>query len=128
MTDIEIVKAYMEIPLDRRKELRMQLKAQVRDNATATILRYVSVMNDVIGGPIDEHSREQKYVSARMVLSYVLTKKGFSNGQIGEVLMKDHSTIIYLKQLMSFDVDHNFKTSAMQLLKKYENRLKEYGI
>lgn len=128
MTEIEIVKAYMDISPERRIELKEQLKSQAKDNAKATILRYVSEMNAMMGGPIDVDSRERKFVDARMVLSFVLTKKGFTNAQIGDVLLKNHSTINYLTNAMRFDVDHNFQTSAFILLKKYENRLKEYGI
>lgn len=128
MTEIEIVKAYRNIPPVRRKELMKHLKTIDELQASSTILRYVSEMNVVIGCPIDVHSREQKFIDARMVLSYVLTKKGYSNRQIGEVLMKDHSTINHLKQTMRFDVEHKFKTSAMLLLEQFENRLKEYGI
>lgn len=128
MTDIEIVQEYMKIPPDRITAIKKQLRTQAKDNAKATILRYIEEMNVVIGCPIDVYSREQKFVDARMVLSYVLTNKGFTYAKIGAILGKDHSTIIHLKNAMEFDVDHKFKTSAFLLLEKYEKRLKEYGI
>lgn len=128
MSEMEIIKAYWEIPYKRREELRKQLKEQSRQDVHSIIRMYCNEMCILIGGHIDANSRQQKDVDARMVLAYVLTQKGFSNNQIGEVLLKDHSTIHHLSTSLKFDVEHKLKTSAALLLEKYENRLKEYGI
>lgn len=125
MSEMEIIKAYWEIPYKRREELRKQLKEQSKKNATAVIKRYCNEMCILIGEHIDANSRQQKHIDARMVLSYVLTKKGFTNAQIGEVLLKDHSTINHLSSSLRFDVDHNFKTSAFLLLEKFQKRIEQ---
>lgn len=125
MSEMEIIKAYWEIPYKRREELRKQLKEQSKKNATAVIKMYCNEMCILIGEHIDANSRQQKHIDARMVLSYVLTKKGFTNAQIGEVLLKDHSTINHLSSSLRFDVDHNFKTSAFLLLEEFQKRIEQ---
>ena len=50
--------------------------------------------------PIPYESRESLHVWARAMVAFQMCKEGYSTTEVGRQMMKDHSTIIYLRNKM----------------------------
>lgn len=50
--------------------------------------------------PIPYESRESHHVWARTMVAYQMSKEGYTTVEIGRQMMKDHSTIIHLRNKM----------------------------
>lgn len=57
-------------------------------------------MEEILGEKIPVKSRESRYVWARAMVAYQLTQEGFTTMEVGRMIGKDHSTIIYLRDRM----------------------------
>ena len=60
--------------------------------------RYVEVMNGIVGMDILDRCRLRPVVWARNMVFYQLVKDGYSQGQIGNLMGFDHSSVFHGKK------------------------------
>jgi len=82
-------------------------------------------IGEVIGEPVPVNCRVAKYVWARAMVAYQLSKEGFSTIESGLMMGKNHATIIHLRNKMqdAFDYPHAYM-DIIELWQKFQNKLK----
>lgn len=63
-------------------------------------------MKRIYGKAISYSNRDAWCVWARTMVAYQMTLEGYSSGEIGRQMEKDHSTIIYLRRKMQDALDY----------------------
>ena len=63
------------------------------------IEHYRAVIESILGKPIG-NSRKRDDVAARMCLAYQLHADGYTSGQIGKMLGRDHATVLHMIKMM----------------------------
>lgn len=128
MTDKEIVERYLLIPKEERERLQVAIEMTRREFRQTTILNYIRIMTEILGGNLILFSRKEDQVNARAVLSYVLHEHNFSEPEIGRALCKDHSMIHNYISQTKFYLSQGVNNSRIRLLNEYKNILKQYEI
>ena len=77
--------------------LKQSLRRPVDSNRGNVLLGY---MEEILGEPIKLKSGLSRFVWARTMVAYQLTQERFSTLEIGRMLGKDHTTIIYMRDKM----------------------------
>ena len=69
-------------------------------------------------------SREPMDVWARTMIAYQMLIEGYSTGEIGRQMMKDHSTIIYLRKKMEdvFAIPQAYR-DIIDIWNNFQNRI-----
>lgn len=81
-------------------------------------------MTEILGEPIPVKSRESRHVWARAMVVYQLTEEGFTTGETGGMVGKNHSTITHLKHKMRDALDYPFAyRDIIHIWKQFQNRL-----
>lgn len=104
----------LELPYKLRSELCHTLMKSIREerrrwganNSRAEILK--GYMEEILGEPYQQDSRDPIYVWARTMVSFQLGREGFTPSEIGRMLGKNHSTIIHLRHKMQDALDYAF--------------------
>lgn len=73
---------------------------------------------------ISQVSRIPSHVWARTMVSYQMIKEGYSTGEIGHQMMKDHATILYMKRKMqdALDVPSAYR-DIIDIWNKFQKRI-----
>ena len=79
------------------RSLKQSLRRPVDSNRGNVLLGY---MEEILGEPIKLKSGLSRFVWARTMVAYQLTQERFSTLEIGRMLGKDHTTIIYMRDKM----------------------------
>lgn len=81
-------------------------------------------MAEILGEPIPVKSRESRFVWARTMVAYQLTQEGFTTGEAGRMLGRDHSTIIHLRNKMQDALDYAYAyRDIVDIWKQFQNKL-----
>lgn len=128
MSETDIVKAYLNIPEEKRKQIQAQLKKEAEQEDQSRINLYLSAMAIILDGDIELKSRKRIHVDAKKVIAYFLHKKGFSEPQIGRVLKKDHSSIHLYIDEMRYALSRGMNYSLTNLYFDYLKVLEIYDI
>ena len=88
----------------------------------------LQAMADVLGEPVDIDSRRARFVWARTMIAYQLTKEGFTTSEVGEQIGRDHATVSYHNSRMQFVLDHPYAyEDIIDIWKQFQTRL-QYDI
>ena len=60
---------------------------------------YREVIESILGRPI-ENTRSRDDVAARMCLAYQLHADGYTSGQVGKMIGRDHATVLHMIKMM----------------------------
>lgn len=83
-------------------------------------------MAEIVGEPIPVKSRESRFVWARTMVAYQLTQEGFTTGEAGRMIGKDHSTITFLKQKMQDALEYAYAfQDIIDIWKQFQNKLQD---
>lgn len=104
----------LELPYKLRSELCHTLMKSIREerrcrganNSRAEVLK--GYMEEILGEPYQQDSRDPVYVWARTMVAFQLGREGFTPSEIGRMLGKNHSTIIHLRHKMQDALDYAF--------------------
>jgi hypothetical protein len=90
-------------------------------NRGQILLGYVG---DIIGEPIPAKSRKPRYVWARTMVAYQLTREGYSSIDAGWMVGKDHASVMYMKSKMEdvFAYPHIYK-DIINIWKQFQDRI-----
>lgn len=81
-------------------------------------------MAEILGEPIPHKSREPKFVWARAMVAYQLTKEGISTGEAGRMIGKDHSTIIFLRDKMQDALEYAYIfPDIIEIWKQFQKKI-----
>ena len=106
------------LSLEEKMELRDYLSASIANSHMGGFhspLRCSILLGDmaeVMGlDAIGYFSRDPMMVWARAMVAYQMIQEGYSTGEIGRQMMKDHSTIIYLRKKVqnAFDIPRAYQ-------------------
>lgn len=122
----KIMEIVRELSAKEQIELRKELVRITLDEVNPTVLdvacHYIGVMNKIVKRDVREPSRERRVVDARIILGYFLYREGLTNEKIGQLLGKDHSTVVHYRRLMADAL--SFPQTAPQLMLLYNKFLK----
>lgn len=130
MSDRDIVRLYLDIPEDVREKIKEELTKDEVLNYRKTykqmvLNKYVSAMAQLCGGKLELTSRLNPFVEARMVLAYVLSEKGYTESEIGEAMLKDHSTIHHYIANVRFNTEYGFNNNLTSLMKRFKEKVND---
>lgn len=60
---------------------------------------YKEVIESVLGRPI-QNGRKRDDVAARMCIAYQLHSDGYTSGQVGKMIGRDHATVLHMIKQM----------------------------
>lgn len=117
--------------------LSLEDKIDLRDYISASINRneclqsgircsiLLGEIGDVIGRKVDYFHRDPMDVWARAMVAYQMTLEGYSTIEIGRQMMKDHSTVIYLRNKMkdAFEIPNAYR-DILQIWNDFQKRIK----
>jgi chromosomal replication initiation ATPase DnaA len=114
---LEIVK---QLPttnqLELRKELTRMTLNEVDPSALNVASHYIGIMNGLIKDDCRRPSRERKYVNARIVLTHFMYREGLTIERIGQILGRDHSTIVHYRRVMEWVLESPKSDPRLMLL------------
>lgn len=81
---------------------------------------------EILGEPIPVKTRESRFVWARAMVAYQLTQEGFTTGEAGRMIGKDHSTIIHLRNKMKDALEYAYAfQDIIDIWKQFQNKLQD---
>ena len=133
------IKQYcLALPYWARVRLFQALKESIIDDAEAKDHRLPKILQAnrgdflldrigrVIGEPVDLHSRLARFVWARTMVGYQLTRDGMTSQQVADVIGKDRSTISYLNAKMQFVIDHPYAyEDIIDIWKRFQKQIED---
>lgn len=91
---------------DEERRLAQAIAARSKSDALAdAVIAEVAAIFDVSVVAIKGTSRLRRLVDARSVIARALLARGYTTVDIGEILCRDHSTVINLDQRLQKDHD-----------------------
>lgn len=121
----------MRLPLQEKVELRdflSGLLTSTRYGVTMTPLRcsiLLGEMATIMGKPtISYESRNPSDVWARTMVAYQMIQEGYSTTEIGNQMIKDHSTITHMKKKMqdALGLPQAYR-DILEIWDKFQNRI-----
>ena len=98
---------------------------KTNNQITSEILNLVTSIYDVSLGDIISRNRYMKTSEARFVIMYLLrTLTDYSLQEIGDIIQRDHATILYGVRKIDFFLEHNM----LSISKNSQNRIKAFLI
>jgi len=99
----ELMKRCERLPLEEKTRLRDFLTRSIEDTKgrSKSVLRgsiLLGEMGKIFGREITYFNRDSWDVWARAMVAYQMLQEGYSTGEVGRQLMKDHSTVIHLRK------------------------------
>ena len=128
MSEEDIVRMYLCIQPERRKQITEKLQREKAKEKINLLYAMIKIMTDITGKELNLKSRLRPDVDIRMVMAYALHKKGFSECEIGKALNKDHSLIHKYIDDMRFYVDRDFNSSLVKMYKEFKSKIDKYEI
>lgn len=126
MSDAEIVRAYFNIPQERRMALGKQMHQEARLDTMARLKRYADKMEEIIELPLSVRTRTRETVAPRAALAYYLYDVAkFSKSDIARAIGREFSTVHLYCEQMDFDLSHNVSNERTELLKRYIKHLED---
>ena len=107
--------------LRMRRFLDAEIATERQRLADSDFLGFVKAAADLYGVLVDNicgDSRDPAVVRARHMTCWLLRERGYTTVRIGEILRRDHSTVIYGSR--AIDTDPARKALALQLLAQEE--------
>lgn len=115
---LNLCQAIKDSLLRERKE-----KRQIHMNRGAVLLEY---MRNILGMEIPMTSRLSEFAWARTMVTYQLTKEGYSSNEIGRMIHKDHSTIIYMRNKMETALRYpNAYKDILDIWKQFQKQIQD---
>jgi hypothetical protein len=88
--------------------------------------KLLDLMGQILGEPVKLKSRESRYVWARAMVAYQMIQEGYSTFEVGKVLDKDHSSVIYLRNRMSDALAYEYAyQDIVDIWKRYQTLIKD---
>lgn len=86
----------------------------------------LDMLSEILGEPIPVKSRLTRFVWARAIVAYQLLKEGYSTLESGRMLGKDHSTIIHMRDNMSYVLKFpSMYMDVINIWKQFQNKLQD---
>lgn len=107
--------------LRMRRFIDAEIATERRRLADDDYLGYIKAAGDLYGVMVDDicgESRDPAVVRARHMTCWLLRERGYTTVRIGEILRRDHSTVIYGAR--AIDKDPARKALGLQLLAQEE--------
>lgn len=107
--------------LRMRRFIDAEIATERRRLADDDYLGYIKAAGDLYGVMVDDicgESRDPAVVRARHMTCWLLRERGYTTVRIGEILRRDHSTVIYGSR--AIDTDPARKALGLQLLAQEE--------
>lgn len=129
---INLIEKCLALPTTDRESLICILKESLSAKKKHIGARYrelLKVASDILGNGIDTKSRDASCVMGRMLIAYKMRMEGYSLGQIGMMMGRDHATICHMQKKMTdvIDYPHCYKVE-MAYWEEFNKKLKEDGI
>lgn len=123
----KIMEIVRQLPVTDQLELRKELLKTEFNELDPSILdtasQYIGIMNGIVKEDVRTKHREENLVNARIVLSHFLYQLGLTYQRIGQLLGKNHATVIHYRKRM--DDALGFPQADPKLMLLYNKFLKE---
>lgn len=84
----------------------------------------LEMIGEILEETIPEDARNPRYVWARAMVVYQLTYEGFTLMEIGNMIGRNHSTIIHLRNKMQDALDYDYAyQDIIDIWKQFQNNL-----
>lgn len=125
----ELLKECERLTLKEKVELRERLSDMIKSTGSGrSPLRCSMLLGDMAAAmgwqTVPYNSREAQYVWARAIVAWQMCREGYSTGEIGRQMMKDHSTIIHLRNKMQdvFDMPQMYE-DVLDMWDKFKRKI-----
>ena len=129
MINMHLRTKVMSLPVEERKELAQIIKASLTSDSVFLNRAewMLQIIADIMGIPnIPIKGKEAKYKFARMMVAYQLRQEGLPLNRIGQLLGKNHSTILYnvdrWKEILE---NPKWYMDVIPVWEKFQDKLKE---
>ena len=137
---VKIVDYCLALPYWSRVRLMAALKDSILEDAENKERRLPHIlegnraeilmekMGEVLGEPVDKHSRHARFAWARAMVAHQLTSEGFRSTEAGKAIGKHYTTVSYMNNKIRFVLDHPYAyPDIIDIWKQFQNRL-QYDI
>ena len=129
MINMHLRTKVMSLPVEERKELAQIIKASLTSDSVFLNRAewMLQIIADIMGIPnIPIKGKEAKCKFARMMVAYQLRQEGLPLNRIGQLLGKNHSTILYnvdrWKEILE---NPKWYMDVIPVWEKFQDKLKE---
>lgn len=99
----DLMKKCARLTLEEKVQLVEGLTKSIERGRSKTMLRasvLLGVIGRIYGQKVSLHNREAWCVWAKAMVAYRMLQEGYTHGEIGRQLEKDHSTVAHYKRKM----------------------------
>lgn len=121
----------LELPYRERLNLCSVLRDSIilerkdgrkRNPTRADIL--LDMMAQILGEPVQLKPRNPRFAWARKMVAYQLIREGYSTHEVGEMIGKDHSSVVAMKKKMQDALNYpQAYRDVVDIWKQFQNKI-----